>query len=206
MYSRIKRVIDVMLAALLLVATLPLLLLGAGLVLATMGRPVLYRQVRTGRGGRLFLLLKLRTMRSEEERPGRDGERLTPIGRWLRRTSIDELPQLVNVIRGDMSLVGPRPLLPQYLGRYSPEQARRHEVEPGLTGLAQVRGRNGLTWQERFALDVWYVDHRSPGLDLAILAQTVWTVLSGRGISAGGHDTMPEFLGDTGAEEERCAS
>ena len=159
---------------------------------------MLFRQQRPGRGGRPFTIFKLRTM---SDRCGPDwkllpdAERLTRVGRLLRAASLDELPELLNVVRGDMSLVGPRPLLMQYLGRYSPEQARRHEVLPGITGWAQVNGRNALSWDEKFQHDVWYVDHLSAALDLSILARTVWNVLARRGISASGHATMPEFMG-----------
>lgn len=168
-----------------------------------MGRPVLFRQERIGMGGRPFTLYKFRTM----DRAGNGGrlgqpdeKRLTPLGRSLRLLSLDEVPQLVNVLIGDMSLVGPRPLLPQYLDRYTPEQARRHEVKPGITGWAQVNGRNALSWEEKFALDVWYVDNWTMGLDVKILWMTVVQVLKGTGISAAGHATMPEFMG-TDTEE-----
>jgi lipopolysaccharide/colanic/teichoic acid biosynthesis glycosyltransferase len=165
-----------------------------------MGAPVTFRQTRTGLHGRLFTLVKLRTMRHEG---GDDERRLTPLGRWLRATSLDELPQLWNVLRGDMSLVGPRPLLPHYLERYSAAQARRHEVPPGITGLTQVSGRNGLSWEEKFALDVWYVDHWTLGLDLRILWRTLLTVLRRDGVAADGHATMPEFLGGGAGERSR---
>ena len=188
-----KRLFDVVAAAVLLVVTAPVLLVAALAVRATMGAPVLFRQARVGQGGRVFTLLKLRTMRTGA---GRDADRLTALGRVLRSTSIDELPQLWNVLRGDMSLVGPRPLLPEYLGRYSPEQARRHEVRPGLTGLAQVEGRNTASWEERLALDVAYVDSWTIGGDLRIMARTVASVLGRRGVSAEGHATMPEFQGE----------
>jgi len=148
--------------------------------------------------GSSFRLCKFRTMRDAtgpDGKPMADAERLTPLGRWMRKWSLDELPELFNVLKGDMSLVGPRPLLPQYLGRYTPEQARRHEVKPGVTGWAQVNGRNAITWEEKFALDVWYVDNRSFLLDLKILAMTVWKVLKREGISAEGEATMPEFMG-----------
>ena len=162
----------------------------------TMGSPVLFRQTRPGYRGRPFTLLKLRTMVDEAPgSPSSDGARLTGLGRILRRTSIDELPQLVNVLRGDMSLVGPRPLLMEYLPLYTPEQARRHEVRPGLTGWAQIHGRNSLDWPERLKLDVWYVDNVSFSLDIRILAVTVWTVLTRRGISHGNQPTMHRFTG-----------
>jgi lipopolysaccharide/colanic/teichoic acid biosynthesis glycosyltransferase len=193
---------DVGIALVLIVPAAPLLALAALAVAATMGRPVLFRQERSGLGGRSFTLLKLRTMRpvAAPAGPARsvsagDAARLTPLGRWLRATSIDELPQLWNVLRGDMALVGPRPLLPIYLERYSPEQARRHAVPPGLTGLAQVSGRNALSWDEKLALDVRYVDTWSLAGDVAILWRTLVTVLCGRGIRADGHATMPEFQG-----------
>jgi lipopolysaccharide/colanic/teichoic acid biosynthesis glycosyltransferase len=189
-----KRAIDIGVASISLLALAPVLLALALAVRATMGAPVLFRQRRTGRGGRPFTLLKLRTMRAG--RPGTpDAARLTRLGRWLRAWSLDELPQLWNVLRGDMSLVGPRPLLPEYVPRYTPEQARRHEVRPGLTGLAQVSGRNALSWEEKFALDVRYVDERSLALDLRILWRTVVAVVRREGVSAAGHATMPEFLG-----------
>jgi lipopolysaccharide/colanic/teichoic acid biosynthesis glycosyltransferase len=189
-----KRAIDIAVASGALVVAAPLLVALALAVRGTMGRPVLFRQRRLGHRGRIFTLLKLRTMRPA--RAGEpDGARLTRLGRFLRAWSLDELPQLWNVVRGDMSLVGPRPLLPEYLPRYTPEQARRHEVRPGLTGLAQVSGRNGLTWEEKFALDVRYVDEQSLSLDVHILWRTVVAVLLRRGVSAAGHATMPEFMG-----------
>lgn len=199
----LKRGMDVGGALVLLVATSPLLLVAALAIRRTMGSPVLFRQERTGLGGRTFTLLKLRTMTNAGAGEAgsldlsRDAQRLTPLGRLLRATSVDELPQLWNVLRGDMSLVGPRPLLPSYLPRYSPTQARRHEVLPGLTGLAQVNGRNALAWEEKFALDVRYVDTWSLALDVSILWRTVVTLARGRGVSADGHVTMPEFLGGT---------
>ena len=188
-----KRALDVAGAAALLVVASPVLAAAAVGIVATMGRPVLYRQRRTGLGGRVFTLVKLRTMRAARDAGEPDAARLTPLGRWLRALSVDELPQLWNVLRGDMSLVGPRPLLPEYLGRYTAEQARRHAVRPGITGLAQVSGRNALPWTEKFRLDVWYVDHASLALDLRILWRTLRCVASGRGIAAPGHATMPEF-------------
>jgi lipopolysaccharide/colanic/teichoic acid biosynthesis glycosyltransferase len=187
-----KRTLDVAGSVALLLVTSPVLAIAALAIRATTGVPVLYRQKRTGLDARTFTLVKLRTMAPAP--PGTaDADRITSLGRWLRSTSIDELPQLWNVLRGDMSLVGPRPLLPEYLDRYSPEQARRHAVRPGLTGLAQVSGRNALTWAEKFELDVWYVDHRSLALDLRILCRTLRCVVGGRGIAAPGHASMPEF-------------
>jgi sugar transferase EpsL len=194
----LKRVLDVLGASAALVVLSPLLAVVAVLVRARMGPPVLFRQLRPGREGRPFELTKFRTMTDQRGPDGAllpDAQRLTALGRFLRRTSIDELPELVNVVRGDMSLVGPRPLLMEYLPRYSPEQARRHEVRPGVTGWTQVNGRNALTWEEKFALDVWYVDHRSTRLDLEILGRTVSQVLGGQGVSAPGHATMEPFRG-----------
>jgi sugar transferase EpsL len=196
---RVKRLIDVAVAASVLVLGAPVLAATAALVYADVGRPVLFRQPRVGLAGRVFELIKFRTMKDAVDRDGRplpDGERLGRIGRLLRASSLDELPQLINVLRGEMSLVGPRPLLVEYLPRYSPQQARRHEVQPGITGLAQVAGRNALSWPEKFALDVYYVDHQSLGLDLAILARTVAAVVRRDGISAAGQATMPPFRGE----------
>ena len=195
----VKRLIDVAIAASVLAVAAPVMAATAAVVYADVGRPVLFRQDRVGLGGRIFELVKFRTMKDAIGRDGRplpDGERLTRIGRFLRASSLDELPQLVNVLRGDMSLVGPRPLLVEYLPRYSPEQARRHEVKPGITGLAQVAGRNGLTWPQKFALDVFYVDHWSLALDLKILAKTVAAVIAQGGITAAGQATMPVFRGE----------
>lgn len=188
------RVRDVVVAMAILVATAPILFAVAAAVRLTLGLPILFRQRRIGLHGRPFTLYKFRTMR---HRGGADSdeERLTRLGGALRALSLDELPQLWNVLLGDMSIIGPRPLLPEYLGRYTPEQARRHEIRPGITGLAQVVGRNGLSWEERFALDVQYVDQRGPGLDLWILYRTVVVVIGRQGISAAGHATMPEFQG-----------
>lgn len=197
MRDAVKRTVDVVLATAGLVLLTPLQALVAVLVAVRLGGPVLFRQVRPGRGGEPFELVKFRSMRSPDPARGlvSDADRLTPLGRRLRSTSLDELPTLWNVLRGDMSLVGPRPLLMQYLSLYSPEQARRHDVRPGLTGLAQTRGRNALSWEERFALDVEYVERRSLGLDLQILAATVRTVLQRDGVSAPGEATMPPFTG-----------
>ena len=193
-----KRALDILGAGLGLVVLSPLLVAVALAIRWRMGGPVLFRQVRPGLNGRPFRMLKFRTMRDATDAEGRplpDAERLTPLGRWLRATSIDELPELWNVLRGDMSLVGPRPLLMDYLPLYSAEQARRHTVRPGLTGWAQVNGRNALTWDQKFALDLWYVDHRSLALDLHILWLTVRKVLAREGISAAGEATMPRFTG-----------
>jgi sugar transferase EpsL len=197
-YAFLKRTMDLAAAAAGLVVLSPMLVLVALLVKLGSRGPVFFRQERPGRGGRPFRILKFRTM-SEARGPGGeplpDGARLTGLGRALRRWSLDEYPELVNVLLGDMSLVGPRPLLMQYLERYTPEQARRHEVRPGITGWAQINGRNAQTWDERFRLDVWYVDHRGLWLDIKILAITMWKVLRREGISAEGHETMPEFTG-----------
>jgi len=196
---KVKRGIDVAASAGGLALTWPVMAGAALAVRATMGRPVLFRQERPGFKGRLFTALKFRTMREASGPDGRplpDAQRLTPVGRFIRRTSIDELPQLWNVLRGDISLVGPRPLLVRYLPRYSAEQMRRHDVLPGVTGWAQVRGRNATTWDERFTHDLWYVDHWSLKLDLKIIALTAWKVLSGDGVSQQGHATMPEFMGN----------
>ncbi|MCA3237635.1 MAG: sugar transferase [Curvibacter sp.] len=194
-----KRLVDVFVAgAALLVLALPLLLLWA-LVRRKLGSPVLFRQVRPGMHGRPFMMVKFRTMTDERGADGNllpDARRLTSFGRFLRATSLDELPELWNVLCGEMSLVGPRPLLMEYLPLYSPEQARRHEVRPGITGWAQVNGRNALSWEERFKLDVWYVDHRSLWLDIRILWLTVRKVLLREGISAQGEATMPRFTGN----------
>ncbi|MCE9577128.1 MAG: sugar transferase [Deltaproteobacteria bacterium] len=196
----LKRALDVIGAGVGLVVAAPIMA-GVGVAIAAnLGRPVLFRQVRPGKDGAPFRLVKFRTMRDATDRDGRplpDHERLTPFGRWLRASSLDELPELWNVLRGDMSLVGPRPLLMQYLGRYSREQARRHEVRPGLTGWAQIHGRNAVEWNERLALDVWYVDHWSLALDLAILLRTITAVLRKDGISAPGEATMAEFMGSS---------
>jgi lipopolysaccharide/colanic/teichoic acid biosynthesis glycosyltransferase len=195
-----KRVLDLSLVIASLPVSLPLLVLLAGAVRVVMGRPVVFRQHRPGRDGRTFVLYKFRTMTDRRGPDGRslpDSQRLGGIGRFLRSTSLDELPELLNVLRGDMSLVGPRPLLTQYLERYTKEQARRHEVRPGLTGWAQVNGRNAVDWPARFALDVWYVDHHGLWLDLRIIARTVLQVVTRRGINRDGHDTCPEFIGAT---------
>jgi sugar transferase EpsL len=194
--DRGKRLLDLVVGAVLSVIALPAAILVGLMVRRNLGSPVLFRQQRPGLGGRLFCLYKFRTMRDDRLPSGElmsDEERLPPFGRWLRSTSLDEIPELWNVLRGDMSLVGPRPLLPEYLERYSPEQARRHEVRPGMTGWAQIHGRNELPWEDRLALDVWYVDHRSLWLDVRILARTVWTVLIRKGIRSAGHATSPRF-------------
>ena len=194
----LKRALDLGVSSAVLALASPVMLATAAAVRCTMGSPILFRQPRPGRDGVPFELAKFRTMRAErdgEEGVSSDAARLTRLGRFLRRTSLDELPTLLCVLRGDMSLVGPRPLLVRYLDRYTPDQARRHEVKPGITGWAQVNGRNRVAWDEKLALDVWYVDHRSLALDLRILARTVGQVLRSDGISHDGAATMPEFLG-----------
>jgi len=194
----LKRLFDLLAAALGLLLLAPLLLALAWLVRRRIGAPVLFRQIRPGLHGRPFALLKFRSMREAldgDSHPLPDAERLTPFGRFLRASSLDELPELWNVLRGDMSLVGPRPLLMEYLPLYSPEQARRHAVRPGITGWAQVNGRNALSWEEKFRLDVWYVDHRSLRLDLHILLLTLKRVLAREGINAAGEATVARFTG-----------
>ena len=188
-----KRFIDTLVVILFAPLWLPLLAVAALCVRIAMGSPVLFRQERIGYGDKPFTIFKLRTMRMGE---GTDAERLTPFGRFLRKTSLDELPQFFNVLRGDMSLVGPRPLPSAYLPLYSAEQRRRHEVRPGITGWAQVNGRNAITWKHRFELDVWYVDHHSLWLDLRIVLMTIAAVVTHRGISAEGEATIKAFAGN----------
>ncbi len=187
-----KRALDLAIALPAVIVLAPVMLGVALAVRMILGPGVLFRQVRPGLRGAPFTLVKFRTMRQGD---GPDAERLTPFGRFLRATSLDELPELLNVLRGEMSLVGPRPLLMEYLALYTPEQARRHEALPGVTGWAQVNGRNAVTWEERLAMDVWYVDHRSLGLDLRILARTFAAVLRREGVHAPGSPTMPRFTG-----------
>lgn len=194
---------DVIASAAALLVLSPLLAAIAIVVLVTMGSPVLFRDERAGRGGAPFTLVKFRTMRalaSHERSPDHDDSRVTRLGRALRSTSLDELPTLWNVLTGDMAIVGPRPLPLRYVHRYSPHQRRRLDVRPGITGWSQVNGRNSLAWDERFDLDVWYVDHRSVRLDASILVRTVSTVIGREGISHAGHPTMPEFRGSNGAD------
>ena len=193
-----RRMFELGLMVLLLPLLLPLLALGALLTRLFVGSPILFRQVRPGLHGRLFHLYKFRTMTDARDERGNllpDNQRLTPFGSFLRSTSLDELPSLLNLFIGDIALVGPRPLLPEYLPLYSPQQARRHEVRPGITGWAQVNGRNSLSWDERLALDVWYVDNRSLCLDLRILLLTLLKVVRREGISPEGDVTMPPFTG-----------
>ncbi len=204
-YEVAKRAMDVVLSAVGLAACSPLLVGIAGAIRWRMGSPVLFRQGRIGRGHREFTILKFRTMREPrpgEARVGSDTDRVTPLGEWLRTTSLDELPTLWNVLRGEMSLVGPRPLLARYRDRYEPWQRRRHEIRPGITGWAQIQGRNNLSWEEKFGRDVWYVDHRSLRLDVEILAKTLWQVVSAEGVNRSDEATMPEFRGDRAPEVE----
>lgn len=196
--NAVKRTVDVLAAVMGLLVMSPVFLIVSSFIMADLGRPVLFSQLRPGRDGKLFRMYKFRTMRDVVGADGRqipDSDRLTRLGRLLRSTSMDELPELINVLLGHMSLVGPRPLLPQYLERYTPEQARRHDVKPGITGWAQVNGRNALTWEEKFQLDVWYVDNWSLWLDLRILLMTAAKVLKREGITSEGHATAPEFTG-----------
>jgi lipopolysaccharide/colanic/teichoic acid biosynthesis glycosyltransferase len=196
---QLKRVMDIALTSIGLIIIAPLILLIAACVRIFIGSPVLFRQLRPGYKGNPFYIYKFRSMNDVKDSFGDllpDSERLTGLGRFLRTTSLDELPELINVLKGEMSLVGPRPLLMQYLERYSPEQKRRQDVLPGITVWAQVKGRNTLTWQDKFILDVWYVDNVSIGLDLKILFLTFWKVLKREGISQPGHATAEEFMGN----------
>jgi lipopolysaccharide/colanic/teichoic acid biosynthesis glycosyltransferase len=196
----LKRMIDLIAAVSVLVVFSPVLAVVAAAIRLTMGRPVLFRQVRPGYRGVPFTLIKFRTMREAFDRDGRplaDAERLTRLGRFLRRTSLDELPQLWNVLKGELSLVGPRPLLMEYLPLYTPEQARRHEAKPGITGWAQVHGRNAIDWDAKFRYDTWYVDHWSLGLDVKIVLLTIGKVVRGSGVSSAGEATMPRFRGSS---------
>ena len=198
MQGALKRLFDFATAVVTLVVLFPLIAIIALLVRSKLGSPILFKQERPGLRGKPFTLIKFRTMLDARDQRGAlrpDAERLTDFGRWLRSTSLDELPELWNVLKGDMSLVGPRPLLMQYLPLYSAEQARRHDVRPGITGWAQINGRNAIGWDQKFALDVWYVDHWSLALDARILGSTVASIFSRHGISAEGEATMPEFTG-----------
>jgi sugar transferase EpsL len=205
----LKRILDIAVSAAGLLLLSPLLLLIALTICISMGAPVLFRQQRPGCNAQPFTLLKFRTMNESADPQGKllpEAERLTTVGWFLRRFSLDELPQLWNVLKGEMSLVGPRPLLMQYLDRYTPEQARRHAMQPGITGWAQVNGRNRLTWEEKFALDLWYVDHWSLSLDLRILLRTLGRVLGRKGIAPEGEAVMPEFMGNAQASVKESAS
>ncbi len=195
-----KRLLDFTLTATSLLILAPVILLLMVLVFFKLGSPIFFTQIRPGLHGKPFKLYKFRTMTDDRNAQGQllpDAERLPAFGRFLRNSSLDELLELWNVLNGDMSLVGPRPLLMQYLDRYTPEQARRHEVKPGITGWAQVNGRNALTWEQKFSLDVWYVDHQSLWLDLKIIALTIWKILKREGISQPGQATAEEFKGAT---------
>ena len=201
-----KRLFDLCIAVPSLVVLFPFIIVIAALVRLTLGSPVFFRQLRPGLHGQPFNLIKFRTMSEARGTRGDllpDSQRLTSLGRFLRTTSLDELPELFNVIRGDMSLVGPRPLLMEYLERYNAQQAKRHDVKPGITGLAQINGRNAITWEQRFAFDVEYVEKSSLWLDLRILFLTVIKVMKREGISAQGHSTMPYFLGSRSGGDER---
>ena len=201
-YDRVKRAIDVLLVLIGMVLLAPLFAVLAWKVRRELGSPVLFRQLRPGKAERLFELRKFRTMTDERGPDGQllpDQDRLTSFGRWLRSTSLDEIPEMVNVLKGEMSLVGPRPLLVEYLERYSPTQARRHEVRPGITGWAQINGRNNMSWEDKLALDVWYVEHRSLWLDVRILLKTLWVMMTRQGVSLDGYATTVPFQGE-GAE------
>jgi len=193
-----KRFLDILISAVALIVLSPVFLVISTFIILSSGLPVLFRQKRPGKKGVPFTLLKFRSMRnplSKQEGPDSDKERITKVGKFLRRSSLDELPELINILKGEMSLVGPRPLLMQYLERYSPEQARRHDVLPGLTGWAQINGRNAISWEEKFHYDVWYVDNWSFWLDIKIILITIWKAIKGQGISQEGHATMEEFMG-----------
>lgn len=198
-YSRlIKSILDRLVAAIALLVLSPILLIIAIAIYIRMGSPIFFTQPRPGKDGCIFTFYKFRTMTTERDSDGNplpDEQRLTALGQFIRKTSLDELPQLWNVLKGDMSFVGPRPLLVKYLNRYSPEQARRHEIKPGITGWAQIKGRNAITWEEKFIFDVWYVDNWSLWLDFKILLLTVWKVLEQEGINQEGYTTSEEFKG-----------
>ena len=202
-----KRAFDIVVSVVALIFLLPLMLAIAIAILLTMGRPVLFRQIRPGLNARAFQMLKFRTMTSDTDADGNaldDGARITALGHFLRQTSMDELPELWNVAKGDMSLVGPRPLLMEYVPLYSPRQHRRHETRPGITGWAQVNGRNMLSWDEKFELDIWYVENRSMLMDLLIMTITIFKVLKRDDISATGDATMPKFTGSLNDTSNRA--
>ena len=202
-----KRTVDVLGSVILLAMLSPVLLATVFLIRLFLGSPILFRQLRPGYQAKPFYILKFRTMTDARDANGNllpDSERLTWLGRIMRGTSLDELPELINVLKGDMSLVGPRPLLMQYLGRYTSEQARRHEVKPGITGWAQVNGRNAISWEQKFVLDAWYVDHQSSWLDLKILALTFWKTIIREGISQPGQATAENFQGTSGGCENKA--
>jgi sugar transferase EpsL len=194
----LKRLLDVILSATGLIMLGPLLIFLAVMIRLKMGKPVLFRQQRPGLGGKGFVIYKFRTMTDKTDKSGQplpDEKRLPALGRLLRSTSLDEFPELFNVIKGDMSIVGPRPLMMKYLDRYTPEQARRHEVKPGITGWAQINGRNAISWEDKFKLDVWYVDNWSVMLDLKIILKSIWMVITRQGITQQGRATVDEFMG-----------
>jgi sugar transferase EpsL len=195
----LKRIVDFLTALTALILLSPVLLIVAVLVRLKLGSPVLFCQQRPGHNGKLFTIYKFRTMISKTHDPKGsilpDDKRLPPFGLWLRATSLDELPELFNVLKGDMSIVGPRPLMTKYLDRYTPQQVRRHEVKPGITGWAQINGRNNITWEEKFQLDVWYVDHGSLWLDAKIFLKTLWRVVKRDNVAKEGHATVDEFMG-----------
>lgn len=198
-YPKCKRFFDVLFAAILLILASPVMLLAFLAIKLSSPGPAVFKQPRPGKDCKIFTVFKFRTMRVETEKDGRplsDMERMTKIGSFLRKTSIDELPQLLNILRGEMSFIGPRPLLVRYLDLYTPEQLRRHEVTPGISGWAQVNGRNTISWEEKFQLDVWYVDHISLGIDLKIVFLTVWNILNRKGINNSDGNTMPFFTGN----------
>ena len=205
-YFQFKRFSDFLLSLFALIFLLPFLLLVALLIRCSLGAPVFFRQQRPGYAENPFWLLKFRTMTNARDASGAllpDAQRITPFGLWLRSSSIDELPELINILRGDMSFIGPRPLLMEYLPHYSFEHSRRHIVKPGLSGWAQINGRNLLSWEEKLLLDVWYVDHQSFWLDLRIFLITIWKVFRREGISAAGEATMPPFIGSRTTSEAR---
>ena len=204
-YDPVKRAIDVLLALIALVVLAPLFVVLAWRVRRAFGSPVLFTQRRPGRDGEVFRLRKFRTMTDERDADGAllpDEQRVTPFGRWLRASSLDELPEVVNVLRGEMSLVGPRPLLVEYLAYYTPTQRRRHEVRPGITGWAQVNGRNDMPWEDKLALDVWYVDNRSLLLDARILLRTLWVAVTRQGVTLQGHATTTRFDDEQRARDD----
>lgn len=195
-----KRLLDIILSAIILILASPLLFLTAVLIFLSYGAPIFFKHERPGKDGLPFRLIKFRSMRDARDQEGNilpDAERITRFGQFIRRTSIDELPEFYNVLRGDMSLVGPRPLLMQYLQRYSAEQARRHDVLPGVTGWAQINGRNAISWDDKFKYDLWYIDHWTFWLDVKIIFLTIWKVLKGDGVSQPGRATMDEFMGNS---------
>lgn len=196
----LKEIADRLVAGILLLFLLPVFLSVVIAIRLALGGPVLFTQPRPGKDGKIFRFYKFRSMTNACDSAGKplpDAQRLTPFGLFLRSTSLDELPQLINILKGEMSFVGPRPLLVRYLDRYTPEQRRRHEVKPGITGFAQVNGRNAISWEDKFKLDVWYIDHWTLGLDLKILFLTAWKVVQQDGINQEGHTTSEEFMGST---------